>query len=94
MLINCPECGREVSSHASSCTHCGYPLPTDKTHLIAKKQKEKEKEAEELKEWYKRFEEEKSSRTCSDCIFKDGLSCNAGHWYPSGAPNCSDFLKK
>ena len=25
-LINCPECGREVSNRASACIHCGCPL--------------------------------------------------------------------
>ena len=25
-LINCPECGKEVSDKARSCIHCGYPL--------------------------------------------------------------------
>ncbi|WP_422843570.1 zinc ribbon domain-containing protein [Acidovorax sp. M2(2025)] len=25
-LVRCPECGREVSSHAPACPGCGYPL--------------------------------------------------------------------
>ncbi len=25
-LINCPECGKEVSDRAQKCIHCGYPL--------------------------------------------------------------------
>ena len=25
-LIDCPECGREISSSAASCPNCGYPL--------------------------------------------------------------------
>lgn len=25
-LINCPECGREVSDKANACIHCGYPI--------------------------------------------------------------------
>ena len=25
-LINCPECGKEVSDQAPACIHCGYPL--------------------------------------------------------------------
>lgn len=25
-LINCPECGKEVSDKASSCPNCGYPI--------------------------------------------------------------------
>lgn len=26
MLIKCPECGREISSEALSCPHCGFPI--------------------------------------------------------------------
>lgn len=25
-LITCPECGKEISSLANSCPHCGYPI--------------------------------------------------------------------
>lgn len=25
-LINCPECGRQISDQADHCIHCGYPL--------------------------------------------------------------------
>ena len=25
-LINCPECGKEISDRASSCPNCGYPI--------------------------------------------------------------------
>ena len=25
-LINCPECGKEVSDKSKQCIHCGYPL--------------------------------------------------------------------
>lgn len=25
-LMKCPECGKEVSTVATSCPHCGYPL--------------------------------------------------------------------
>ena len=39
-LINCNECGREISDKATSCIHCGYPLnnktlsnPTSKKKL-------------------------------------------------------------
>lgn len=28
-LINCPECGKEISDKASSCIHCGFPLYSD-----------------------------------------------------------------
>lgn len=35
-LIKCPECGKEVSSKANACIHCGYPLTTTKGELIIK----------------------------------------------------------
>lgn len=25
-LINCPECGKEISDKVKACPHCGYPL--------------------------------------------------------------------
>ncbi len=28
-LINCPECGTEISDKAKSCPNCGYPINTD-----------------------------------------------------------------
>ncbi len=28
-LINCPECGREISDQTSSCPHCGVPLKSN-----------------------------------------------------------------
>lgn len=30
MLINCPECGKEISDKAESCPKCGYPLKASK----------------------------------------------------------------
>lgn len=30
-LINCPECGRQVSDKATTCIHCGYPLSSEAT---------------------------------------------------------------
>ena len=29
-LIICPECGKEVSTAADSCPHCGYPIKNNK----------------------------------------------------------------
>ena len=33
-LINCPECGKEISSKAKKCVHCGYPLEKGKDAII------------------------------------------------------------
>lgn len=32
-LINCPECGKEVSSLAKLCIHCGFPLIDEKENV-------------------------------------------------------------
>ena len=32
-LIKCPECGREISSQAKQCIHCGYPLEENESEL-------------------------------------------------------------
>ena len=32
-LINCPECGREISSLSKTCIHCGYPLEEEIANL-------------------------------------------------------------
>lgn len=39
-LINCPECGREVSDKAVSCPGCGYPL--QKSEIPRKEEEETE----------------------------------------------------
>lgn len=36
-LMNCPECGKEISDQAISCPHCGYPLQSDTTVVVIKK---------------------------------------------------------
>ncbi len=48
-LIDCPECGREVSNAADSCPHCGYPVKKyiedmQKKRLEYERQQKKEKE--------------------------------------------------
>lgn len=32
-LISCPECGKEVSSLAKQCIHCGFPLIDEKENI-------------------------------------------------------------
>lgn len=36
-LMNCPECGKEISDQAVSCPHCGYPLHPDETVVVVRK---------------------------------------------------------
>ncbi len=41
-LINCPECGREISDKASACPHCGCPLerePETATFILNRESK-------------------------------------------------------
>ena len=34
-LINCPECGQEVSNLAPTCIHCGYPLNEEQVDIVS-----------------------------------------------------------
>jgi uncharacterized membrane protein YvbJ len=34
-LIDCPECAQDVSEHAESCPHCGYPFQQSDTDAEA-----------------------------------------------------------
>lgn len=35
-LINCPECGKEISDQSDKCIHCGFPLKSRKNICIYK----------------------------------------------------------
>lgn len=35
-LLKCPECGKDVSSEATSCPHCGFPLKKVETKIEVK----------------------------------------------------------
>ena len=32
-LINCPECGKEISDKSEVCIHCGFPLINTKCNI-------------------------------------------------------------
>lgn len=32
-LINCPECGRQISDQAKNCIDCGYPVKQETTSI-------------------------------------------------------------
>ena len=34
-LINCPECGKQISDKAPACIHCGYPIQTEQAVLTS-----------------------------------------------------------
>ena len=38
-LIKCPECEREISTMATSCPHCGFPLEDQNPHEAAMRKK-------------------------------------------------------
>ena len=42
-LINCPECGKEISSKAKACPHCGYPITRYNKFIKNKSEKLKKK---------------------------------------------------
>ena len=39
MLVDCPECGREVSDRAPACPVCGFPLDAMTTEATSKRWK-------------------------------------------------------
>ena len=41
-LINCPECGKEISDNANKCVNCGCPI-IKYENIYAEKSKKKEK---------------------------------------------------
>ena len=43
MLINCPECGKEMSSEAKQCIHCGFPIQ----NYLKRREQEKLKQIKE-----------------------------------------------
>ena len=47
MLINCPECGKQVSDKSEMCVNCGYPI---KIYVEEMKEAEKQKEIERERE--------------------------------------------
>lgn len=38
-LIKCPECGKDVSTYADACPHCGFPIKKEAQKPIAKVEK-------------------------------------------------------
>lgn len=37
-LIKCPECGREISTLAETCPHCGYPIKNTQKKVVSYEQ--------------------------------------------------------
>jgi len=35
MLINCPECGKEISDKANTCIYCGYPINSNAFYQVS-----------------------------------------------------------
>lgn len=38
-LMNCPECGKEISDQVNHCPHCGFPVKNQKEEGSNKKKK-------------------------------------------------------
>ena len=39
-LITCPECGKEISSQASSCPNCGAPMTDEAVQMVMERLEE------------------------------------------------------
>lgn len=68
MLINCPECGKEISDKVLKCVHCGYPIKEGVNIHVTKKFIYMCMSTSCLSNPFKEFDEYKGSTyTCPDC---------------------------
>lgn len=70
MLINCPECGHEISDRAHSCPHCGCPIATEELKEEPKTQKEEQQDSPKAILYY----QEEGCKLASDIWEFDGIS--------------------
>ncbi|MDO4198370.1 MAG: hypothetical protein Q4D13_05230 [Erysipelotrichaceae bacterium] len=42
-LVKCKECGKEISSKAATCPHCGCPLDGDEEQVVSREEKKVER---------------------------------------------------
>lgn len=55
-LIKCPECGQNVSTEATACPHCGYPLnKVEKEQKVEKSEIDNDKKAPLDPSWLKKY---------------------------------------
>ena len=69
-LINCPECGKEISDKSVACPHCGFPIESESITNNTELPKVEPKTSTNTNP-------EKSDNSCIGCIIFFG---------PAGAP--------
>ena len=68
MMIKCPECGREISSKATSCPHCGCPISEASSKVIdAKVEPAETKPAPRVEPQYDEKEIQQYEREIDSC---------------------------
>ena len=72
VLIPCPECGKSVSTLATSCPHCGCPSPADATAMPATTA-----EPSPLEQLLRRVETARKSLPSDDAQIRMCYSCGA-----------------
>lgn len=71
-MINCPECGKEVSDKAKTCPNCGAPIAPQKEF------KTEEPSSQPLSYRYRKMEDKSKTQICKHCkseIPKDAKVC-------------------
>ena len=56
MLINCPECGKEISDAADKCIHCGFPIEKYLKIKAEEKRREEERKSNKPRAAYRVFD--------------------------------------
>lgn len=72
-LINCPECGKEVSDKSEKCIHCGYPINRAKIEKYVIDGKEYDLTFV-LKDYLTKKDKIKKVQTISNCSLKNAMN--------------------
>lgn len=72
-LINCPECGKEVSDKSEKCIHCGYPINKAKIEKYVIDGKEYDLTFV-LKNYLTKIDKIKKVQTISNCSLKNAMN--------------------
>lgn len=87
-LVNCPECGKQVSDQATNCPHCGYPLKR------VEKEKPKKKVNPDLSKMEVIIERSSKSAfiTAALLLVAVGAFVAFGIFFPKLFPNTGDVI--
>ena len=90
-LINCPECGKEISDNANKCVNCGCPI-IKYENIYAEKSKKKKNSIVVICKW----KEKVVTYDMCEELFKtmDQAKIRADYYYLFSSKTFDDRLKK